>query len=195
MNLFNDIEELKRKKEIKKNIEYNNNNDNEIKVPFLLYTEYTCPYFNHYWINNTPYLFKPSLSFPIYYSNIIEFYLQKDKLIINPDISLFDSTMLVIYIKELNKIEIAADNNSTVITVFEINNNIISKNLINLKEVDNSKISHAVEIINLTKTILFNTNEEIIDIIPPEKLKNFTFFCSTNKCPYYHICKYKDRLY
>jgi hypothetical protein len=185
-NFLDDIEKWKIKKSNERIIKQEKT---PAFFPFLFYTEYICPFFIFYFVNRKPYLYNPHFSEVLQYSALIEYYLEKFNVLFNPKPTLFDSVRLYQYLQHINP----AEKFKSVTKVFEF-----TKSGCRVKQIETkNNDSHIDKIVSIQKRILkneFETEYKLITHLQNESLLNEYYYFCENHCPYFHICRVKDKL-
>jgi hypothetical protein len=161
-----------------------------ILFPYLFYTEYTCPFFVFYFINQKPYLFNPYFTEVFRYSALIEYYLERFNILINPRSTLIDSIKLYQYLTHIVNID-------SIAKVYEISESGERVKIVELKQKNIAPSETVKKIYNTQKQILTKKFEDeyllLEQIRKNNILSEYYYFCEKN-CPYFHICKVKDKL-
>jgi len=201
MNIFDDINRWKQNN--KTETDNNTNTDskqqkqNSNYIPMLFYTEYTCPFFTFYYLNNKPYHFPPVLTRIFYYSTIIESYLSNFNILLNPAPDFFNTETLLKYITLIRN----GNTNQSLIIAEKTNSINIRYKIKKFASVDNKIKDPIVTTIYTFQTNLiqnYNNYDEnkILNKLDSNNniIARYYYFCELNKCPYFHICKMKDKL-
>ena len=199
MNILDDINRWKQN-----NRTETDGNDTNLKqqnndyIPILFYTEYTCPFFTFYYLNNKPYHFLPVLTRIFYYSTIIESYLSNFNILLNPAPDFFNTETLLKYITLIRN----GNTNQSLIIAEKTDDINIRYKIKKFAPANNKNIDPIITNVYTFQTNLiqnYNNYDEnkILNKLDSNNnniITRYYYFCELNKCPYFHICKMKDKL-
>jgi len=174
MNILNELPRVKTiqlQNQETKNTNKNKDIKNDLSLVFLK-SPASCYYFYLNYINNEPYQFEPIFSKLFIINNIVYSYITNYKILLIP-YYITDMQYIKIYVSYMNM-------------YFEFSN------LANYRYNKIQKLN--LELKNLIDQDLLD--KFTIESIPRvEKLPYIkTHLCKENICPYYHICRYKNKI-